>query len=272
MKFLGIVLAVVLVAGTIGSAAASDEAIQYVALGDSSASGPGIPNQIDQLCARSDRNWPHVLAGSLGATLTDVTCSSATTADLAGRQYGIVDPQFAKLHEDVDLVTLAIAANDIALAEAFITCGTPNGQTCQERFTVGGVDQFATRIEATAPKVAAALDTIHRESPQAEVFVVGYLTYWRQGGCYPTDPYTAVDADYIQSTFDRLMEMLAREAAQHNASYVDIRTPSAAHDVCAAPAQRWLEGAFPPPPAVSYHPNAAGMANAASIIGREIRR
>lgn len=56
--------------------------------------------------------------------------------------------------------------------------------------------QFAVRIAATAPKVAAALKEIHHRSPAARVVVVGYLTYWQHGGCYPADPYTAADADY----------------------------------------------------------------------------
>jgi lysophospholipase L1-like esterase len=258
---LAAVLAVVLAAPP-----AVAETQRYVALGDSSAAGPLIPTEIDHTCLRSNRNWPHVLATRLGATLTDVTCSGATTAHLAGRQFGTVAPQFDALRRDTDLVTLAIAANDIVLSSAFTTCATPNGQTCRERFTVGGVDQFATRIDATAPKVAAALAEIHRRSPRAHVVVVGYLTYWRPGGCYPTDPYTPADADYIQSTFDNLMAMLSRQAARNDASYVDIRTPSATHGLCASPAGRWLEGANPASPAYPYHPNAAGMAAAAGII------
>jgi lysophospholipase L1-like esterase len=267
----GLVLATVLAAGVIGSPALADKPLRYVALGDSSAAGPLIPNEIDATCLRSDRNWPHVLASRLGATLTDVTCSGATTNDLTGRQFGVVAPQFDALRRDTDLVTLAIAANDIKLGSAFVACASPNGPTgttCQERYTVNGVDQFAARIDATAPKVAAALAEIHRRSPGAKVVVAGYLTYWRPGGCYPADPYTAVDADYLQHTFDHLMAMLADQSARHGASYVDIRTPSAARGLCEPPARRWLEGAVPASPAYPYHPNATGMANAATIIDR----
>jgi lysophospholipase L1-like esterase len=263
-----VALAMVFAAGPPAAAAAP---LRYVALGDSSAAGPLIPNEIDATCLRSDRNWPHVLAKRLGAALTDVTCSGAKTSDLTGRQLGVVAPQFDALRQDTDLVTLAIAANDIALSSAFVACASPNGPTgptCRERYTVGGVDQFAARIDATAPKVAAALAEVHRRSPRAEVVVVGYLTYWRPGGCYPADPYTPADADYIQGTFDRLMAMLADQAARNGASYVDIRTSSAAHGLCAPPARRWLEGAVPAAPAYPYHPNAAGMAAAASVVER----
>jgi hypothetical protein len=50
-----------------GSPATAREPLRYVALGDSSVAGPGIPNEIDATCLRSDRDWPHVLAGRLGA-------------------------------------------------------------------------------------------------------------------------------------------------------------------------------------------------------------
>ncbi|MGW3466325.1 SGNH/GDSL hydrolase family protein, partial [Streptomyces olivaceoviridis] len=34
----------------------------YVALGDSYTSGPGIPRQVDAACARSDHNYPSLVA------------------------------------------------------------------------------------------------------------------------------------------------------------------------------------------------------------------
>jgi lysophospholipase L1-like esterase len=249
------------------------EPSRYVALGDSSAAGPLIPNQIDPVCLRSDHDWPHVLATRLGAALTDVTCSGATIPDLTGRQLGVVPPQFDALRPDTDLVTLAIGANDVKMYETFLACAKPvptAGPTCRQRFTVDGVDQFAARIRATAPKMAAALTEIHRRSPHARVIVTGYLTYWRPGGCYPADPFTPEDANYIQATLDRLTLMLAYEAFTHHATYVDLRGPSAWHGLCEPPERRWLEGLVPASPAYPYHPNATGMAHAAAIISHAV--
>jgi lysophospholipase L1-like esterase len=267
-RWVGVVLAVVLAGGSVGTATAASAATRYVALGDSSAAGPLIPDEVDARCLRSDRNWPHVLAGRLRAALTDVTCSGAKTSDLAGRQAGVVPPQFDALRRDTDLVTIAIGANDVELGGAFVACANrvPGSATCRERYAVGGVDQFAARTAATAPKVAAALEEIHRRSPRAEVVVAGYLTYWRPGGCSPADPYLPVDADYLQGALDDVARMLRQQANAHRASFVDIRTPSAGHGLCEPPARRWLEGAVPASPAYPYHPNAAGMAAAAAII------
>ena len=134
-RWLGVVLAVVVAAVVPGPTAAASAPVRYVALGDSSAAGPWIPDEIDSTCLRSNRNWPHVLAGRLRAALTDVTCSGAKTTDLAGRQAGVVPPQFDALRRDTDLVTLAIAANDVELGGAFVTCANraPGSATCRER-------------------------------------------------------------------------------------------------------------------------------------------
>ncbi|PRY38819.1 SGNH/GDSL hydrolase family protein [Umezawaea tangerina] len=272
MRARWLVLLVVAAFATGTAPAVASAPLRYAALGDSSASGPLIPNQIDERCLRSDRNWPHVLAGRLRAALVDVTCSGARTVDLAGRQSGVVPPQYDALRRDTELVTIAIAANDIAMYEAFTECATPApppvpaGPTCQQKSTSGGVDKYTARTAATAPKVGAALEEIHRRSPNARVVVVGYLTYWRSGGCYPTDPYLPADADYIQSRMDGVATMLAQQANAHGATFVDIRRPSSDRGLCEQPARRWLEGGNPASPTYPYHPNAAGMAAAASII------
>ena len=73
----GLALVATLVAGT--TAAQADDTLDYVALGDSAAAGPLIPNQDPALwCLRSDQNYPQVAAKLLGARLTDVTCSGSS--------------------------------------------------------------------------------------------------------------------------------------------------------------------------------------------------
>lgn len=63
-------------AGTTGS-----RTVDYVALGDSYAAAPGVPEQTDAACGRSSANYPSLVAASRGARLKDVSCSGATTAD-----------------------------------------------------------------------------------------------------------------------------------------------------------------------------------------------
>ncbi|MFK8846588.1 SGNH/GDSL hydrolase family protein [Streptomyces sp. Ac-502] len=248
----------------------------YVALGDSSAAGPLIPAQTSLPCLRSNRNWPAVAAGRLGADLTDVTCSGAATKHLAGRQSALVPPQFDALRPDTDLVTLVIGANDIKLGTALPSCVRPLpraaglGLTCESVYTAGGRDRLAERITRTAPKITAALGQIHRRSPRAKVYVVSYGTYFQPGGCWPREPVWAGDADYLQNTFDRLHAMLAERAAAGGAGFVDLRTPSAGHGVCAAPGEKWVEGLLPGSAAAPFHPNGTGMAHAGATVAETI--
>src|SRR5690242_15728404 len=54
-------------------AAAPRPGRRYVALGSSFAAGPGIPAQLGGLCARSDHNYPHLLAARLHLDVDDVS-------------------------------------------------------------------------------------------------------------------------------------------------------------------------------------------------------
>src|ERR1700709_625948 len=67
--------------------AAGARGANYVALGDSYAAGPFIPNPVLPLgCLKSDHNYPHVAAPSIGLTLRDASCSGATTVDMTNPQ------------------------------------------------------------------------------------------------------------------------------------------------------------------------------------------
>ncbi|NUR98406.1 MAG: SGNH/GDSL hydrolase family protein [Kribbellaceae bacterium] len=252
------------------AAAQASGQLEYVALGDSSAAGPLIPPQIDVPCLRSALNYPHVAAAELGAQLADVTCSGAVIPDFSGNQFGFEPPQFNALKPTTDLVTVAIGGNDTGLVAAALSCinllPPPAGTSCKERFTAGGQDQLAARIDATAAPFGQALDRIRQLAPHARVLVTGYGTYIRPNGCYPQIPVWPIDANYLQSTIDRLNTMLATQSAAHGAHYVDLRTPSIGHDACAPIGERWLEGLVPSSAAAPLHPSAAGMAAFGELV------
>lgn len=244
---------------------AQADTLEYVAMGDSAAAGPLIPNQDPNLpCLRSDHNYPRVAAATLGAHLTDVTCSGATTGDFAGHQFGFEAPQYDALKPGTDLVSVTIGANDIALASQAVGClnllPEPVGISCKARLTAGGHDQLAEAAKALAPKLGAAFEEIHRRAPHAKVLVTGYGTYLRKGGCWPAQPIWGRDADYLQASIGTLNDVIATQARTHGASYVDLAAASVGHDTCAKPAVRYLEGLIPTAPAAPLHPNARGMA------------
>lgn len=264
------------------AAPAGAAAPAYVALGDSMPSGPLIPNITGPLaCARSTHNYAHELAGRLGITnLRDVTCSGADTGDMTSPQklsiggvsMGTAPPQFDALSADTTLVTLTITGNDAGLVGIAQGCTTldPNATPCKDKYVSGGVDKEAQRIDAIAPVLGGVLTGIHQRSPQAKVVVTGYGLYIKPGGCFPLQPLLPVDADFLQGEVGHLNQMIAQQAAQHDAQYVDLATPSAGHDSCQSPSTKWIEGYVPVNLAAPLHPNKNGEAAYARIIGDQI--
>ncbi|MGW6444674.1 SGNH/GDSL hydrolase family protein [Lentzea sp. NPDC055074] len=270
----GLAVVAMLVAGT---STAQADTLDYVALGDSAAAGPLIPNQDPALwCLRSsDNNYPRIAAKILGATLTDVTCSGAKTEDFSQRQFGFVKPQYDALKPTTDLVSITIGGNDVGLVQTALGCinllPEPIGLSCKDRLTAGG-DQVAAAIEKWAPEFGRALDEVKRRAPKAKILVTGYGTYIRPGGCYPVQPIWARDADYLQGSVNLLSATAKQEAEKRGATYVDLAAVSVGHDTCARPSERYLEGLIPTTIAAPLHPNAAGMQAFGATVARAARQ
>lgn len=256
--------------------APASAALNYVALGDSAASGPRIPEPVGVPgCEQSDSNYPHVVAAQLEvASFVDVTCGGAVTENLVSTPQstssGDQPVQLDAVTPETDLVTVTIGGNDIGLVSTAVGCLTfadsSTGNVCKDRLTAGGVDTVAAAIADKAPGWGAMLDAVAERAPDARILVVGYGTYLPDGGCFPTQPVLPEDADYIQSSITAMNQALKTQAEEHGAEFVDTEALSVGHDVCAAVDQRYFEGVIPENPAAPLHPTAAGMA----AIGDEV--
>ncbi|MBT2381929.1 SGNH/GDSL hydrolase family protein [Streptomyces sp. ISL-111] len=258
------------------AAAESAEPLDYVALGDSFAAAPLVlpVDTSNLLCLRSLADYPHVAAKALGARLTDASCSGATAEHLTTSQYLGTKPQLKALSEDTDVVSITIGGNDTGLVTAALGClnvlPKPRGSSCAARNTKDGVDSVKAGIDAWAPKFATALNQIKQRAPHAKVFVIGYGNYIRPGGCFPTQPIWDVDATYIQGATDHLSAALRTTARQHGATFVDTYSLGIGHDVCAAPADRYIEGIIPAHIATPLHPNAKGSEAIGSALASSV--
>lgn len=276
---------------------------EYVALGDSwsadvvIADTMGLPDSrhAPTGCFQSRRNYPKLLAAALQVPVfRDATCGSATTDHFYGPQTGLPTgetntPQFARLTETTDLVTVGIGGNDAGFASAAVSCinalptnsnafdavklpvslpllgsNVPLGG-CKHRFVVDGRDLLAERIAAAEPKLVRALEEIHRRSPDATVLMIDYLDAIPSIGCYPVVPITNDDMAYLHATFQKLNAMVRRAAAQGGAHFVDSFAESFGRDVCQLPHVRYVEGLGilsinGVAVAVPAHPNSAGAA------------
>jgi lysophospholipase L1-like esterase len=267
VTFLAAVGGCVLVAASSTPAAAhgSGGGREYVALGDSYTSGPLIPRQVDAACARSDHNYPSIVAARLGASpFKDVSCAGATT-DHMWKSQGTNGPQLDAVQRDTDLVTVQIGGNDIGFGSIIATCAQlaaqdPAGDPCRRHYSASGVDQLSVAIARTAPRIAQVLRAVHQRAPHARVLVVGYpdLLPDDGSGCAPQVPFAAQDFPYLRDTGKNLNLMLRLVARWSGAEYVDTYGPTIGHDMCKAPEDRWIEPLRPASPAAPAHPNAKG--------------
>jgi len=255
--------------------ATAARAANYVALGDSYAAGPLIPDPLLPLgCLKSSNNYAHLAAPGIGLSLRDATCSGARTVHMSEPQGvdpdGPNPPQFNSLNGETTVVSLTIGGNDIGFSEVAESCVTVNpfSHPCLDKYNPGGVDQLKARIEATAPKVAAVLQGIHARSPAAKIYVLNYPAIFPETGfgCWPQMPIGFQDVPYLRATEQRLNNMLAAQSAANGATLVNWYGASVGHDACKGTSTRWVEPLVPTQAAAPIHPNKAGMVGGANAL------
>lgn len=263
-----------LVAATPATTAA-EPTVRYVALGDSFSAGSGISPldpSVTPLCARSLRNYPHVLAATLAPdTFTDATCGGAQTNDFTRSQYLGVPAQLDRLAKDTTLVTLTIGGNDNGtFVGAIAACGSAGmltlglGSPCKDLYG----DRFVNDVvNKTGPAVRAALAAIRDKAPRAKVYIVGYP--WLlppTKGCFLTMPIARGDVPYLRTLQATLNDVIRQAAADTSTTYVDLSVVSEGHDACQKVGTRWVEPAFWGTNFVPVHPNALGEQKMADAV------
>jgi lysophospholipase L1-like esterase len=280
--FIAALLLGLAVPGATAGAAGVDS---YVSLGDSYTAAPLVPNQVGTPpgCARSDHDYPSLVAAAIGATsFRDVSCSGAKTTDMTAAQAvpnGTNPPQLDGVHSDTQLVTIGIGGNDEGLVGVATKCLqlgllAPTGTACRDTFAPGGDDSVAARIATTGPKVGAVLQGIRERAPAARIVVVGYPDVLpRSGnGCYPLVPFSGDDVRYVDGLIVQTNAMLAEQAAANRAEFADTYLDSVGHDACTLPGTKWFEGPVPTSPALPLHPNALGTQSMARSITAVVSR
>lgn len=249
---------------------------RYAALGDSYSAGPLVPTtDLAGGCARSTSNYPSLVAARLGVeTLTDVTCSGATTRDLTHVQNPFGDsripPQLRAVDRRTDLVTLGIGGNDLGLFATLVgTCtrlraSDPTGSPCTRRLAAQrpGLEAATTTIGS---RVTASLRAVRRRAPSATVLLVGYPRLVPDTGTCPALPLAAGDYAEGRRISRALDRALARAARRAGATFVDVYDASRGHDICStAP---WVNGRVTDRQrALAYHPFAEGMQGIANQV------
>lgn len=264
------------------SAASTERALRYVAMGDSYSAASGVlpPDpSADPRCLRSLRNYPNVIAEATGAALTDVTCGAADTTHYASPQYDGVAPQLDALTRRTQLVTMTIGGNDSGVfINSIVQCGIAGASTlgqgspCRDQYG----SQFEDTIrEKTFPSLVTALRKVHRRAPRAEVAIIGYP--WilpEEVGCFDKMPVAKGDVPYLRSLQRTLNGAVRRAAAETGSTYVNLNRVSDGHDACQPIGTRWVEPVTQGTNPVIVHPNALGESKMAARTMRvlDLRR
>jgi lysophospholipase L1-like esterase len=254
------------------------------ALGSSFAAGPTIEPVEDVEAMRSSRNYAHLLAGSLGAALVDLTVSGATTANIlhtpqrtmTGREFA---PQLAGLPADVDLVTITAGGNDLQFIGSMLFAAWrrhdadgPLVQMFGQGFAEGLPEVTDDDIGLVAASLTEVVAGVRARSAGARVVLVDYLSVVT--GDTPTGPDAVFDAEEL-SVFLRIQNALARAyqvaAERSGAELLAVSSISTGHGLGSS--DPWVFGFVPDVrlTAGSFHPNAAGMQAVADELGRFLR-
>lgn len=233
----------------------------YVALGDSAASGMGIPPE-EGTCRRSERAYGPLLAARHGYTLVNRTCAGARVGDVLGTSDVQGPPQIDGLDSDTALVTLMIGANDLGYA------GLLAGR-CAEDASGSGCDpaesqeRVAVRLEAIGKELRVLLDAITTRAPQARVLVVGYADALGAGPCLAMPLTRAAFAAAAEAVVD-LNGVLRSAADDAGAEFVDTYDATRGHGVCDD--EPWVNNLITGGDGAPGHPRSAYHAAVADLL------
>jgi lysophospholipase L1-like esterase len=225
-----------------GSASAAPrESVEYDALGDSYASGFGVPPY--EACGRSQAAYAVQLDGRMKIDLDDfAACAGATTTSL------VSGGQLNALDADTDLVTLTIGGNDIGWSTAVTACLGGTDAQC-----AGALALVRGRVTNQLPGL---LDSVYSQistgAPDAHVVVTGYprLFSSEYGAFLGASP---SEQEALNDGADLLNSVIADAAHEHGFQFVDVTKRFVGHGANAP--DPWILGPFDPG---AFHPNAAG--------------
>lgn len=263
----------------------------YVALGSSFASGPGLAIT-DPTCSRSSDNYPSLLAADLGLELTDVTCGGATVANVLDTSQFGRPPQIEAVTADTRLVTVTVGGNDVQYLSHLIrtACQADSTPVDDALAGLGDLAGFIRPLlcdpltDADRSVAEAAMDQltdrmvemvqeIRTRAPHARIVLVDYVTIVPQSGktCAAL-PITKAEAGYFLDVA-RQLQLATKHAAQRSgAELVEASKASRGHDACSS--DPWVFGwefdNILAGGAKAFHPNAAGMAAVADLIGAHV--
>ncbi|MEO6511676.1 MAG: SGNH/GDSL hydrolase family protein [Nocardioides sp.] len=217
--------------------------VVYDALGDSYASGYGVPPYA--ACGRSDAAYAVQVDGRKHIALDDfVACAGATTATL------VSGGQLNSLDAGTGLVTIQIGGNDIGWSSVVGACLIGSDAQC-----AGALKASLATVTTVLPaRLQSVYAQVATRAPGAAVLVVGYPRLFspEYGSYLGASP---AEKQALNDGADTLNGVLQHAATAAGFTFVDVTHRFVDHGVNAP--EPWVTGAFDP---AAFHPNALGYA------------
>jgi lysophospholipase L1-like esterase len=237
-------------AAVVGMPIAQAAGANYVALGDSYASGVGSGSYTSDSgsCLRSTLAYPQLWANSHApASFKFVACSGAKTTDVNANQ-------LSALSASTTLVSITIGGNDVGFSSVMTDCVLYSTDTC-----VTEVNAAENKARTQLPALLdATYNGIRSRAPNARVVVVDYPRFYHVGVWYCVGLSDTSRAK-INEGADVLDSVIQAAASRHGFAFADVRSRFAAgHEICDG-SNSWLHSVDWGNITQSYHPTAAGQ-------------
>jgi lysophospholipase L1-like esterase len=235
-------------AALVASAPAQAAVVNYVALGDSYASGVGAGSYTaaSGSCMRSTKAYPQLWANAHSpGSFKFVACSGAKTTDVNA-------DQLSALSSSTTLVSITVGGNDLGFARIMEDCVLFGTDTC--------VNDINAAENVARTQLPGWLDTtydgIRSHAPAAHVVVVDYPRFYHD--LWYCIGLSSTSRSKINEGANVLDGVIQQAAARHGFSFADVRPPFASgHEICDS--NSWLHSIDWDHLVQSYHPTASGQ-------------
>jgi len=252
-------VAAALVSVVLPVAAAQAARPEYVALGDSFASGLGTREYYPRsgACKRSPHAYAVDQAVRLRARLSFRACAGAVVAGVRSDQLGTLDTT-------TDYVSVQVGGNDAGFTSVVAECAKPAwAQDC-----AGAVADARAVIKGKLPgRLARLYRDIASRAPSAVVLVVGYPRLFHGEDCNAGTFFSPADRRLLNDAADLLNVRLARRAGAADFAFSDPTSAFLGHAVCDR--REWING-LSHPVVESYHPNRAGQDGYGDLVAASL--
>jgi hypothetical protein len=244
---------------TTSAAGARIAAPELAGLGDSYSSGLGTGTYYEDSgsCKRSPDAYPVLDSERIGAALTFVACSGATTAD-------VESDQLSALSSSTTDVTMTVGGNDIGFADVITTCALPSwAGDC-----FGAIRAARALITGVLP---GSLDTLYgdiaAQAPNATVVIVGYPHLFNGEDCDPATFFTPAEEKALNAATNLLDKTIKKRAGAAGFAFANPRKAFQGHAICDD--VPWINGlTFPIDE--SFHPNVLGQQGYADVVAKRL--